>query len=419
MMKKALIPAFLLLTISCLTGLTGCRKQSQAPGSKGDNKGKAAARGGEGSSLPARAVHLVVAQERSLPRLVTAPGTLAADQTTGFSFKVAGRLEKLNVDLGSIVRQGQVIAQIEPTDFQTRVQQAEAALQQARVRIGLPPQASEDPNDDRIEIENTALVRQARAVLEEARQNHQRAVRLVSEGVQPQAELDRTEAALKVAESRYQDAMEEVRNRQGVLAQRRSELELARQQLAYTILRAPSSGSVLERRAQVGEFVAGGTPVVTVVRTHPLRLRIEIPEREANGIRAGLPVRVTVEGDENHYTGRVVRLSPAIAEQSRTLIVEAEVDNQHGRLRPGAFARAEIQTSTSQGVVTVPPSAIVNFAGIQKVFLVKDGKAVEQQVIPGKRDGDWVEITDGLKPGDAVVETPGNLVAGQPVTIEK
>lgn len=400
--------------------LAGCRGgEAGAPATKGDGRPGTKGGPGEAAALPARKVRLIAAAERAVPRLVTAPGTLAADEQISLGFKVAGRVSRLNVDLGSFVRKGEVIAQLETEDFKSRVEQAEAALQQARVRLGLPPQSSEDPNDDRIVIENTALVRQARARLVEAQRNRDRAAQLVEQGVQPRAELDRTDAALKVAESQYQDAIEEIRNRQGVLLQRRSELVLARQQLSYTTLYAPGDGAVREKKTSVGEYLAAGTPVATIVRLHPLRLRVEVPEREAVGIRAGLPVRVTANDDTGVYAGRVVRLSPAIQEQSRTLIIEAEVDNQQGRLRPGAFARAEIQTSTANGVVTVPPSAIVTFAGIQKVFTVKDGKAVERPIVTGRRDADWVEVTEGLKAGESIVDAPGNLVTGQPLTIEK
>lgn len=366
-------------------------------------------------ALPSKTVRLIPAAERALARTATAPGTLAADEQAALSFKVTGRLNTLSVDLGSVVTKGQTIAQLDPRDFKMRMDQSEAALQQARARLGLPPQGE----DDHIVAENTALVKQARAVLEEARLNRERAERLVKSGVQSQAELDRTDSAFKVADSRYQDALEEVRNREAILVQRRSELALAHQQLADTTLYAPFDGSVRERRASMGEYLAVGTPVATIVRVHPLRLRVELPEREARGVRAGLPVRVTVEGDTSVYSGRVVRLSPAIQEQSRTLIIEAEVDNQQGKLRPGTFAKAEIQTSTTNGVITVPTSALVTFAGIQKVFTVKDNKAVERPVVTGQREEDWVEITEGLKAGEMVVVAPGNLVTGQPVSIEK
>jgi RND family efflux transporter MFP subunit len=393
----------LLITICALAGCRATDPQAAGP------------RSNTGPALPTKAVSLVPVTERALARTATAPGTLAADEQAALSFKVAGRLSALAVDLGSVVAKGQTIAQLDPRDFKMRVDQAEAALQQARARLGLPPQG----DDDRVVAENTALVRQARAVLEEARLTRERADRLVKSGVQSQAELDRTDSAFKVAESRYQDALEEVRNREALLAQRRSELAIARQQLADATLYSPFDGAVRERRASLGEYLAAGAPVVTIVRVHPLRLRIELPEREAKGVRTGLPVRVTVEGDTNVYSGRVARLSPAFEEQSRSLIIEAEVDNQQGKLRPGSFAKAEIQTSTTSGVLTVPSSALVTFAGIQKVFTVKDGKAVERPVVTGQREEDWVEIVEGIQTGEMVVAAPGNLVSGQPVSIEK
>lgn len=365
-------------------------------------------------NLPVKEVSVGRAELRKLVRTVIAPGTLAADEQATLSFKVAGRLNTLLVDLGTQVRKGQIIAQLETNDFKVRLDQTEAALQQARVRLGLPPQGT----DDRIDTENMALVRQARALLDEAAQNRERTRQLVRQGIQPEAELDRVESAYKVADSRYQDAVEEVRNRQAILLQRRSELAIARQQLAETTLFAPFDGAVRERMVTVGEYFAPGTPAVRIVRLHPLRLRLEVPEREAEGIRAGQSVKVTVDDQSGQsYSGRVARLSPAFDEQSRSLIIEAEVDNHNGLLRPGSFARAEIQTSSTAEVVMIPASAIVNFAGIQKIFTVKDNKAVEQNVFVSRKDGDWV-VVEGIPANTAIVLQPGNLVSGQGVKVK-
>lgn len=396
------------LSILCLAlAFTGCRQ---------DSPSAASSRGASGASnLPARQINTANSELRKLTRTVSAPGTLAADEQATLSFKVAGRVNDLKVDLGSQVRKGQLIGQLETTDFKGRLQQAEAALQQARVRLGLPPQGE----DDRIDTENTALVRQSAALLEEAKLNLERTRQLVKQGIQSKAELDRVESAFKVADSRYQDSVEEVRNRQGVLLQRRSELALAKQQLAETSLFAPFDGAIREKRTSLGEYLAAGTPVVTIVRLHPLRLRVEIPERDAQGIHPGQSVRVVVEGEEGQEnSGRVARLSPAFQEQSRTLIIEAEVDNQQGKLRPGSFAKAEIQTTSTADVVMVPASAIVTFAGIQKVFTVKDGKALEKAVVVGRQANDWV-VVEGLEANLPVVLLPGNLVSGQPVILGK
>ncbi|MFP5287571.1 MAG: efflux RND transporter periplasmic adaptor subunit [Thermoanaerobaculia bacterium] len=124
-----------------------------------------------------------------------------------------------------------------------------------------------------------------------------------------------------------------------------------------------------------------------------------------------------MEGDPAPHQGRVARISPAISEENRTLLVEAEAPNQDGRLKPGSFAQAEIVIEASEPAVLVPASAIVTFAGIEKVIGVEDGKAVEKRVQTGRRAGDQVEIVDGVKAGDAIVVAPGNLVTGQPVTV--
>jgi RND family efflux transporter MFP subunit len=130
-------------------------------------------------------------------------------------------------------------------------------------------------------------------------------------------------------------------------------------------------------------------------------------------------VKVAVEGDPTEYRGRVARLSPAIQEQSRTLTIEAEIPNERGLLRPGSFARASIVTQAAQPVVMVPASALVTFAGIEKVLGVKDGKSVERRVQTGRREDGRVEIVSGLEAGELVVVEPGNLTGGQNVMVAR
>jgi RND family efflux transporter MFP subunit len=384
--------------------LTGCQDQPAV----GAEEAKAKPAG-----PPPREVKVAPAAERTIARTVTATGTLAADDQVVLGTKVAGRLAEITVDLGTRVKKGQVIGKLDQSDFKFRVEQAEASLQQARVRLGLSPTGS----DERVDPEQTAIVRQARAMMDDARLTRDRSIKLAQQELIARAQLDSAEASLQVSEGRYQDAIEEVRNRQGVIAQRRSELDLARQQLTDTLILSPLDGVVSLKQASVGEYLAAGTPIATLVRVHPLRLRVPVPEREGAGVRAGHAVTLTVEGDPTVYRGRVVRLSPIVQEQNRTLMVEAEVPNERGFLRPGSFARVDIMTEVSQPVVTVPAGAIIVFAGVEKVLLVRQGKTAEVRVTTGRRLGEDVEILDGLKRGDPVVTKPGNLVGGQPVQV--
>jgi RND family efflux transporter MFP subunit len=362
---------------------------------------------------PPREVKVAPATERTVARTVSATGTLAADDQVVLGTKVAGRLAETTVDLGTRVKKGQLVGRLDQSDFKLRVEQAEASLQQARARLGLSPTGT----DEKVDPEQTAVVRQARAMMDDARLTRDRSIKLAQQELIARAQLDTAEAALQVSEGRYQDAIEEVRNRQAVIAQRRSELDLARQQLSDTVIVSPLDGVVSLKQASVGEYLSAGTPIATLVRVHPLRLRVPVPEREGSGVRAGHAVTLTVEGDATVYRGRVVRLSPIVQEQNRTLLVEAEVPNERGFLRPGSFARVDILTEVSQPVITIPATAVIVFAGVEKVMVVRQGKTAEVRVTTGRRLGSDVEIIDGLKRGDSVVTVPGNLTGGQAVVV--
>ncbi|HEV2862828.1 MAG TPA: efflux RND transporter periplasmic adaptor subunit [Pyrinomonadaceae bacterium] len=393
------------VSLAVLLACAACKSDYPASGQQrpaGEGQG-----GGD-----ARQVRVARVSEMPVGTSVTVTGTLAAQDQATLSVKVPGRLSSVPVDLGSVVRRGQVVAQVEQQDYKLRIQQSEAALQQARARLGLQP----DGPDDRVDPEQTATVRQARTLMDQSLSARNRTATLVEQGVVSRQEFESADAAYKVAVSRYQDAVEEIRNRQALLSQRRTELALAKQALADTTVVAPFDGLVQERKASVGEYLGAGAPVVVVVRVNPLRFRGEVPEREAASVRAGQQVRVTVEGDSGLYAGRIVRLSPTINQQSRVLVVEAEIAN-NGSLRPGGFARADIVTSDTGTAVTVPSNAVVTFAGIEKVITVEGGKAKEKPITTGRRLEQWTEVLSGVGVGEPVVIDPGNLQSGQPVNV--
>jgi RND family efflux transporter MFP subunit len=385
--------------------LTACSGAPTAT-SAADSKGR-----GNRPSEQTRQVQTSIAEEKAIDQLVIVTGTLAAEQEVVLGFKVSGRVAEIPVDLGTAVQKGQSIARLDTTDFELRVRQADAALQQARVRLGLAPEEA----DLSVNIENTAIAKQARAEMDAARSRLERARQLFDKGLLPKADFDTTNSGFKVAEARYEDSLDEVRNRQALLAQRRSELEIARQQLADTVLYTPIAGMIRQRNANAGQYLTAGTAVVNVVQMHPLRLQTAVPEREARMIRAGQPVRVTVEGAPGVHQGRVARISPSFDETNRTLLVETEVSNTAGILRPGAFSRAEVVVAAGFRALMVPASAVVSFAGIDRAFILSDGKASEKRIKVGRRTDAGVEILEGIKAGDEVILSPGNMVDGERV----
>jgi RND family efflux transporter MFP subunit len=339
-------------------------------------------------------------------------GALAALERSTLAAKVPGRIVALGVDIGSSVAQGEIVARVDPRDYELKLRQTEAAVVQARAALGLPPTGTNEIAN----IDEVSLVRVAAAVLQEASRQHERVRSLVEQNVASSAEYDKVQADFNVASNRLLSAKEEARINQAALSQRRAENEIARQQLDDTQLRAPFAGVVEARLTSLGEYLNAGAPVATLVRTDPLRLRLEVPEREATRIRLDAPIRFRVDGDTNHNLARLKRMSPSITEQSRMLIVEADVPGG-GVLRPGAFVRADIVVDDNEPGVAVPREALVVFAGLEKVVTLRENKAVERTVITGRQGPGWVEIVAGVQPGDPVVLKPGNLRTGDPVIL--
>jgi len=386
-----------LMAVFLGTMLTGCNRQS-APDSK------------RPVDQPPRLVQFEPAQIRVWPQILQVTGTLAAQERVVLSAKVAGRLETVTVDIGSNVRKGDVLATIEPRDYELRLAQAAANLAQARAMLGLPSEG----NQDIVQLDEVTAVRQAQAVLDEATKSRQRIRDLQRAGIASQSELDTAEATYAVAVTRHETAREEARTRLASLGGFRAAFELAAKQLADATIRAPFNGVVQDRTAGIGEYLSPGTPVLQLVQTDPLRLKLDVPERSAALIRLGQTVHLRVEGDTNDYAGSIARISPALVERTRTLLVEADIPAQ-GNLRPGLFARAGIVFDPSAETLTVPDSAVIVFAGLEKVFTAKDGRAVERAVITGRRDAANIEILRGLEAGESVILTPAGLQTGQPV----
>lgn len=382
----------------------------------GGDSGKSA-RGDKGAagaepSREARRVELARVEKLPLEQLVTISGTLLAQDEVVVRSKVAGKLESVAVDLGTPVKSGQVIAQIETVDYRLRVETAAAALGQAKALLGLSP---DDDKSDLV-LEETTGVREARATLDEARANFERAKTLVDKKLIGRADYDAAHATLVRAESEVQRAREDVYGKLALLRQRKAELSLARQQLADTTLRAPLDGIVQLRSVSAGELLTQGAAVATVVRIDPLRMRVAVPERESRALALGQKVTLRIDDDVRTYEGKLARLAPALDLQNRTLAVEAEVPNP-GHLRPGSFARAVISLGAGEPVLTVPASALVRFAGLEKVIVVQEGKAVEKPVESGRRAGERVEIVKGLEEVASVVLEPGTLQQGQAVVV--
>ena len=380
-----------------------------------------------GPSRPPRPVQLVSVGTAQLPRHLAATGALAAQEELVLGLEVGGRLATLGVDVGDRVEPGAVLAALDDRDLQLASQRASAAVAAAEARIGVPSGASLE----RFDVEQTPAVREAKAVLIEAGLNRDRVATMVEQNMQSGRELDAAEATRAVAESRLQRARDDVRTQIADAALRRVEVAQAEKRLVDSRVVAPWAGRVAARHVTAGQVVAAGAPVVTLLRTEPLRLQLRVPDRAAAEVAVGQVVRFTVDGPAAvmEREGRVVRIGPSIERGDRTQLVEAEVGNADGALVVGAFCRARIVTAPAQPVLAVDQRSVVSFAGVDRVFVVEPrsktdptpvakGRIVELgRTIAGKAGPEQFEVLRGIAAGDRIVADATGLAPETPVQV--
>ena len=380
--------------------LVGCGKTDDA---------RAAAK----NQKPASPVKVARAELRPMTRSIAVTGTLAAQEKSTLSAKVTGRVQNLLVDLGSVVRQGDLLAQIEPRDYELGLQQAAAALAQTRTALGLPAEGE----DDRVDLERVSAVRQAKAVLEEANKNRDRVKSLSKSGIASQAEVDTVEAAYKVAVSRADTALEEARVRTAAVAQRRAEYELA----AQTVGRCLRARAIRRRRP-------GSDRPCWRIRRRWARPSWSWSKPTRCGCGCKCPSASApwcAPGRWCTCSWKAIRTltpaeSPGLAPRSTTRIECCWWKPMCPAAARCARACLPAPTSSLTSVsesLSVPAEALITFAGIEKVVVVQEGKALEKVVVTGRRGPDWAEIISGISAGEQIIVNPGGLRTGQPVSI--
>jgi membrane fusion protein (multidrug efflux system) len=374
-------------------------------------------------------VRLTAVRFESIPRTVDVVGTLYGDEEATLSAKVPGRILDILMDVGDRASPGDVIAQIDPTDYKLVVAQREMDVREALAKLGL-----DEMPDDSFDASTVATVQRARLQADNAQAKLERGEKLFRQQPPLISEQDFAdlETAFAVARRDYEVALLEASALLATARARQSELAAARQRLADASIRAPGGGTasastapsqqrwaIAKRLVSVGEYVREGDPLFQIVADDPLKLRAAVPERYINEIRIGQKVTLRLEGVSGPVVGRVSRVSPSVDVASRTFQIEALIPNPDRQLRPGAFARAAVEVGVDEKVPFVPRDAVVSFAGLHKVYSVNDGKAVEHRCTLGSvRDDGYIALTSGFRDADhVVIEGQSKLAADVPVIV--
>ncbi|MDX6272534.1 MAG: hypothetical protein QOD28_3757 [Acidobacteriota bacterium] len=402
--NKFTLPAVALLVLALSLAAAGC-------GRSAESKNKQAAAAAAANATPeAVQVTTAAAIMRELPRYTEATGSLGADEQTDVASNVSGRVVAVGVDLGSYVQRGAVIVRLDDADarlrltqLQAQAQQAQSAVRQAEARIGLRPGQAFDVN-------RVAEVGAARVALELADKQLRRFERLIESGDVSRASYDQQRAQRDQLQQQLEAALQAARQNYAGIATARgaanaaeAQVAQARKAIADVVIHAPISGYVADRPADVGEYVTPASKVATIVRTNPLRLRIDIPEQLIGSISPGQNVSVVTSAyADRAFAGRIARISPNVTAASRTLTVEAQVENGEGLLKPGQFATVRISQPAGAPAVLIPARAVRTEQDVSRVYVIKDGRVQERVVQLGQSEGELVEVKNGIAADELV-----------------
>ena len=353
------------------------------------------------------AIHVTQVESRSIERFLRVTGSLAADEQAEVAAETGGRVLATPVERGTRVAAGTVLIRISATEADASLREADANAAQLEARLGLAPGQVFDP----VKVPD---VLNAKAALDWAEADFNRIKALVDQKVVSQAEYEQRLTQVQAARQQYQTALNGAQQAYRSLQAARARVDMARKSSADTLVRAPFSGIVAERLVSTGDYVTRGMKIATVVRIDPVRVELTVPEQYLSLVRAGQPVRLTVDAYPGEVFSATVRfVSPSLKANQRALTVEAIAANTDNRLKPGLFVTALLQQPAPVPAMLVPASAVETVAGTSRVYVLAGDKVEERIVTIGEKVGDRVELATGVKAGEQVAANPrGKLADG-------
>jgi RND family efflux transporter MFP subunit len=300
-------------------------------------------------------------------------GTLAPRSRVGLKPKLPGRLDRILVDIGDRVTEGQVVATVDRGEVDAQVDAAVAAIGVAK-----------------------AGIESAEASLANAISEHDRATTLFAAGALPRQRLEAAETARRAAAAQRDLA-------KATLAQAEAAVRRAREVQRDTTLYSPVSGFIVERNYDPGA-IPGDRPVVVVADIRQLKLEAGVSEMEAGRLKTGMPAHVSVQAKPGEtFTGQVAAIVPEVDQRNRHFRIEVRVPNAEGVLLAGMYASARLVLAQADEALIVPREAVVARDGQRMVLKVNGDTVAPVAVVEGLSDGRVVQIVSGLAAGDQVL----------------
>ena len=395
-------------------------------GTKGSADARTANGSGENQQAPLIKITVGKTEQRQIPAFIQATGSLVADETSNVAPKVAGKIANVTANVGQFVSQSSEIARIDDRDArlelasaQASVKQAIAAVRQSEARLGLSPNGKFDASTIPEVRAANANYQQLAAELRQAEAHEKRYRELVETGDVPLITYETVRTTRDTARAKVNSAKEQldatvntarqnnqaIASAQAAVESARTQVKTAEQALADTVILAPFSGFISERPTAVGEYVSSASIIVTILRSNPMKIQIQVAEADVPSVSIGRGVTLEVDAyKDRRFSGTVTSVNPSIDSTSRAAIIEASIENGDNALRSGMFATARINKEGGGTGIFVPKTAIHNDQATQsyRAFVIVDGVAKLRVLQLGTEEGDHQQILSGLAADETV-----------------
>ena len=367
---------------------------------------------GEADAGPVVTVQVASADRRKVERKITSQAVLFPLQQDAIVPKINAPVRRFYVDRGQHVHAGELLAELENRDLAASATENEGTYAQAQAAYETTVQAALPEEVQKAELD----VKAAKGALDAAQKVFDNRQMLFQQGAAPRKDLEDATVALTQANNQYSiakkhlDALQsfgrdqELKSAQGQLTAAKGRYDNAQAQLSYSQIRSPIDGVVTDRPIYAGEMASAGTPIITVMDISQVVAKLHLPQQTAQSLHVGNPASLTAPGIEGEAEGKVTVVSPALDPNSTTVEVWVQAVNHYERLRPGTSAKATIVVQTVADAIVVPAAAVLTATdGGTSVIVASGDKPEVRPVKIGLRDGDDIQVTDGLKLGEQVV----------------
>jgi HlyD family secretion protein len=366
-----------------------------------------------GEKEPVVPVQVTMVEKTTLQRTVTAEAVLFPLQQSAIVPKISAPVKAFYVKRGSRVRKGQLLAVLENRDLAAAAQENQGAYNQAEATYATTTSAQLPEEIQKAQLDTQA----AKQMLDAQQKIYNSRQELFQQGAIPRKELDQAGVDLTQARNQYQIAQKHLdalmaTGKQQALKSAAGQLESAKgkfmgaeAQMSYSQIRSPIDGVVTDRPLYPGEMAAAGTPIVTVMDISQVIAKAHIPQPEAALLKVGDKATITVPGESDPIDAKVTVVSPALDPNSTTVEIWVQAKNQDQRLKPGTSVQVSMVAQTIPDALVIPAAALLTGQdGTTSVMVVgSDNRAHQKTVSVGTRQGDQVQITEGLQPGDRVI----------------